>query len=77
MRSGLVTVLRTLRSDHGLHGSLLFSHRAVLEAKRTAKMNNSIFFWLDLRSCPGFKTLIVSVMEVYFEVKINAHVFAY
>ena len=57
MRSGLVTVLRTLRSDHGLHGSLLFSHRAVLEAKRTAKISGSRFFWLDRTVQSRFQNL--------------------
>ena len=41
MRSGLIMVLRTVRSDYCSHGSLHFSHGAVLEAKRTAKMSNS------------------------------------
>ena len=43
MRSSLVTVLRTVRSNRDSHGSLLFSHRAVLEAKRTEKMSSSRF----------------------------------
>ena len=30
VRIGLITVLRTTRSDHGSHGSLFFSHKAVL-----------------------------------------------
>ena len=38
-----ITVLRTVQSDHGSHGSLLFSHRTVLEAKKTKT---------------GFKTLV-------------------
>ena len=44
VRSSLITVLRTVRSDCGSHGSQLFSHRAVLKAKRTAKMSGSRFF---------------------------------
>ena len=43
VRSDLITVLRTVRSDHSSHKSLLFSHRAVLEAKRIAKMSDSRF----------------------------------
>ena len=53
-----VTVLRTVRSDHGLHGSLLFSHRTVLEAKNSAKLRGSQFFRLDRTVRSGFKTLI-------------------
>ena len=34
-------------SYHGSHGSLLFSHRAVLETKMTAKLRGSRFFRLD------------------------------
>ena len=58
MRSTLITVLRTVRSDRGSHESLLFSHREVLEAKRTAKINGSRFFSQTVQSGPGFKTLI-------------------
>ena len=43
VRSDLIMVLRIVKSNHGSHGSLLFSHRAVLEAKRTAKMSGSRF----------------------------------
>ena len=43
MRSGLITILRIVRSDRGSHGSLLFSHRAILKAKRTVKMSSSRF----------------------------------
>ena len=58
MRSGLITALRTVRSDRGSHGSLLFSHRAVFEAKRIAKMNGSKFPGWTVWSSPGFKTLM-------------------
>ena len=57
VRSDLITVLRTVRSDGSLHESLLFSHRAVLETKRIAKMNGSRFFqsncmvWVS-KPCP-------------------------
>jgi len=54
VRSGLVTVLRTVRSDHGLHDSLFFSPRAVLEAKRIVKMNGSRFFRSDRTVQFGF-----------------------
>ena len=37
MRSGLITVLRIVRSDRGSHDSLFFSYRAVFDAKRTEK----------------------------------------
>ena len=58
VRSGMITVLRTVRSDRGSHGSMLFSHRAVLEAKRTAKMNGSRFFWSDRTVRSGFQNLV-------------------
>ena len=47
-------VLRTIRFDHGSHGSLLFSHRTVLEAKKTSKLMNSRFFGRTIRSGPDF-----------------------
>ena len=59
MRSGLITVLRTVRFDCGSHRSLLFSHRAVLEAKRTAKMNGSRFFQSDHTVWSGFQNLVI------------------
>ena len=72
VRSALITVLRTVRSDRGSHESLLFSHREVLEAKRTAKMNGSRFFNQTIQSSPGFKTLIentITTPQAYFILK--------
>ena len=54
VRSGLITVLKTVRSDRGSHGSLLLSSRTVLDAKRTAKMNGSRFFRSDRTVRSGF-----------------------
>ena len=38
MRSGLITVLRTVRFDRGSHGSHFFFHRVVFEAKKIEKI---------------------------------------
>ena len=57
MRIVLITVLRTVKSNHGSHGSLLFSYRTVLEAKRTAKMNGLRFFRSDRTVWSGFQNL--------------------
>ena len=57
MRSGLIIVLKTVRSDRSSHGSLLFSHKAVLEAKRTAKMSGSRFSKSDCTVWSGFQNL--------------------
>ena len=57
MRSGLITVLRTVRSDRGSHRSLLFSYKAVFDAKRTAKMSGSRFFQSDYTVRSGFQNL--------------------
>ena len=54
MRRGLITVLRTMRSDRGSHGSLLLSSITVLDAKRTAKMSGSRFFQSDRTVRSGF-----------------------
>ena len=54
VRSGLITVLKTVRSDRGSHGSLLLSSRIVLDAKRTAKMSGSRFFRSDRMVRSGF-----------------------
>ena len=63
MRSGLITVLRTVRSDRGSHGSLLFSHRAVLEAKRIAKMCGLRFSRSDRTVRSGFQNLAFVIKE--------------
>ena len=57
VRSGLITVLRARRSDHGSHGFLFFSHRAVLDAKRTVKMNGLRVFRSDRTVRSGFQNL--------------------
>ena len=57
MRSGLIMVLRTMRSDCGSHGFLLFSHRVVLDAKRTVKMNGLRVFRSDRTVRFGFQNL--------------------
>ena len=40
-----VTV-RTSKTGHGSHRSLLFSYKAILKAKKTAKLRGSQFSWL-------------------------------
>ena len=50
-------VLRIVLSDHGSHGSMPFSYRAVLEAKKTAKLKDSRFFRLDCTVRSGFQNL--------------------
>ena len=57
VRSGLITVLRTVRSDRGSHGFLFFSHRAVLDAKRTVKMNGLRVFRSDRTVQSRFQNL--------------------
>ena len=64
VRSGLITVLKTVRSDRGLHGSLLLSSRTVLDAKRTAKMSGSRFFGRTVRSGPGFITMYITCVHI-------------
>ena len=61
MRSGLITVLRIVRSDYGSHESLFFSHRVVLEAKRIAKMSSSRFSLSDRMVRFGFQNLAIKV----------------
>ena len=58
VRSGLIMVLRTERSDRGSHGFLLFSHRTVLDAKRTVKMNGLRVFRSDRPVRSGFQNLV-------------------
>ena len=57
VRSGLITVLRTGRSNRGSHGFLLFSHRAILDAKRTIKMNGLKVLRSDRIVRSGFQNL--------------------
>ena len=66
MRSGLITVLRARRSDHGSHGFLFFSHRAVLDAKRTVKMNGLRVFRSDRTVWSGFQNL--NKMRIKFSI---------
>ena len=58
VRSGLIMVLKTGRSDRGSHGFLLFSHRAVLDAKRTVKMKGLRVFRSDHTVRFGFQNLV-------------------
>ena len=51
----LVMVLKTVWSNHGSHGSLLFSHRAVIEAKKTAKLRGLRFLWSNHTVQAGFQ----------------------
>ena len=60
MRSGLITVFRTMRFDRGSHGYLLFFHRAVLEAKRIGKINGSRFLQSDRMVRFGFQNLVAN-----------------
>ena len=57
VRSDLITVLKTVRSNRGSHRSLLFSHRAVLEARRIAKMSGSRFSRSDYAVRSRFQNL--------------------
>ena len=57
MRSGLVTVLRTMRSNRGAHESLFFFYKAVLETKRIVKITVRDFSGRTVQSDLGFKTL--------------------
>ena len=52
-----VTVLKTVRFDHSSHGSLLFSHRTVLETKKLQNWEVRGFLGWTIRSSPSFKTL--------------------
>ena len=60
MRSGLIMVLRTVRFNRSSHGSLLFSHRAVLKTKRTAKMSSLRFSWSDRMIQSEFQNLVAN-----------------
>ena len=65
VRNGLITVLRTVRADRGSHGFLFFSHREVLEAKRTAKMSGSRFSRSDRTVRSGFQNLAANKRELW------------
>ena len=47
MRSGLITVLKTVQVNYGSNSSLLFWHRSVLKLKRTMIVRDSRFSWSD------------------------------
>ena len=57
VRSGLITVLKTVRSNRSSHGSLLFSYRAILETKRTTKMSGLRFSQSDRTIRSWFQNL--------------------
>ena len=57
-------VFKTMKSDRGLHGSLLFSHRAVHEIKRTAKMSGSRFSQSDYMVRSEFQNLVLMHDEI-------------
>ena len=65
VRSGLITVLKTMRSDRGSHESLLLSSRTVLDAKRTAKMSGSRFFRSDRTVRSGFHNHVYNMCAHY------------
>ena len=57
MRSGSITVLRTVRLNRGSNGSLHFWHRPVLEHKRTVMVRGSRFFRSDRTVRSGFQNI--------------------
>ena len=57
MRSGSITVLRTVRLNRGSNGSLHFWHRPVLEHKRTVMVSGSRFFRSDRTVRSGFQNI--------------------
>ena len=57
MRSGLITVLRTMRLDRSSNGSLLFWHRPVLKTKRIVFVRGSQLTQLDRTVRFRFKNL--------------------
>ena len=57
VRSGSITVLRTVRLNRGSNGSLHFWHRPVLEHKRTVMVSGSRFFRSDRTVRSGFQNI--------------------
>ena len=57
VRSSLIMVLKTVRSNRGSYGSLLFSYRAILETKRTTKMSGLRFSQSDRTIRSWFQNL--------------------
>ena len=58
MRSGLIMVLKTVRSDHNSHGSLLFPIERFLRLKESQKLTVRGFSSRTVRFGLGFKTLV-------------------
>ena len=58
VRSGSITVLRTVRLNRGSNGSLHFWHRPVLEHKRTVMVRGSRFFRSDRTVRSGFQNIV-------------------
>ena len=59
MRSGLIMVLKTVRSDHNSHGSLLFPIERFLRLKEPQKLTVRGFSSRTVRFGLGFKTLVI------------------
>ena len=57
VRSGLITVLRTVRLNRDSNGSLLFWHRPVLKLKRTVIVRGSRFSCSNCTVRSGFQNL--------------------
>ena len=57
MRSGSITVLKTVRLNRGSNGSLHFWHRPVLEHKRTVMVRGSRVFRSDRTVRSGFQNI--------------------
>ena len=55
----------TVRPNHGSHGSLLFSHRAVLVTKKTAKLRGLRFFRSDCTIWSGFQNPALDITFLF------------
>ena len=66
VRSGLITVLRTVWLNRGSNGFLFFWHRPVLKLKEPWWREVHGFSGRTVRSGPGFKTLVSSLMGILF-----------
>ena len=58
VKTGLITVLRTVWSDRGLHGSLFLLIERFFRLKEPQKLTVQGFSGRTVRSGPGFKTLV-------------------
>ena len=58
LKTGLITVLKTVWSDRGLHGSLFFLIERFLRLKEPQKLTVQGFSGRTVRSGLGFKTLV-------------------